>query len=172
MPKQISPFSLVDSVFSCCQMLNDWGSGKDPVWVTPYMKDIWSEPIKFYSAYRTTTESDSVVKAPEYPITNLFIDKNGAAILKIAVTGFDEKDISVKGNGSKLVIEAKKPDEDPDLVKIYGRIKSESFSASYECGEFFDIEKCEATIAKGVLTIKLPLKKEHELKEFTINVNK
>ena len=153
--------------------------------IAPYVPQIGDFfPCHYPIMYRTETGSEApqVVKkeyinvpAPSYPICDLYIEQDGAMRIEIAITGFDESDIDIAAVGTSLTISGSVPCQDQDKPqlqdkKIYGKIKVESFLSTYECDDTYDVAAAKANIKKGILTVRVPLKKEFVKERVAIKI--
>jgi HSP20 family protein len=81
-------------------------------------------------------------------------DNENNVVLEVPVPGFEKKDINVKIKENYLILEGKNDEFTIDR--------------SYRLGEKINIEKIEAEVKNGVLTITLP-KSQPDIKEIKIN---
>ena len=146
-----------------------WG---DIIPLVPSLGDIFKDSQYLtnnstgYSAISDRAKKGHIdISAPMYPISDMYIEQDGTMRIEIAITGFDEDDIKITAVGSDLtIIGNPTPIKNvapriPDK-KVYGKIKIEPFTLTYECGDTYNTAEATATFKKGILIVRIPLKKE------------
>ena len=100
------------------------------------------------------------------------IDKDNAYEVTADVPGFDEKNIEVKVVDDALVIKGERKSEKEEKKKDYYLSERDfgAFERRFNVPEGVDVEKIEATLKKGVLTVRLPKKPETQKPAKTIEV--
>lgn len=88
---------------------------------------------------------DLVEKATEYEIT-------------AELPGIDEKNVEIKLSNHMLTIKGEKSEEKEEKEKDYflSERRYGSFQRSFQLPEGVEVDKIDATFARGVLTVKLP----------------
>jgi HSP20 family molecular chaperone IbpA len=99
-----------------------------------------------------------------------FTDKGSGYELKIALPGFEVKDIQVTAAPDEIIVKAasrqeKKSEEDKVL---WTEFSSSDLYRRFETPGPIDVEKTKATLEKGLLCITVP--KAAEIKEKTVEV--
>jgi len=109
-----------------------------------------------------------------YPVANVFTNKDGDVKFEIAVTGFTEKELSVSIENGLLTIKGEKEDdkekEDDGWRFVAGKLKHSTFEKRYRLSNKMDIDKMNAKIKDGVLTILIRSKEDVKPKEIPITV--
>lgn len=112
---------------------------------------------------------DSIIKLIDassvsgYPVKNHLIYKNGTNEFQFAVTGFSKEDIDVKIENNYLIVSAKNTKEEDDSVKyVIRKISQKSFEHKIKLSYKMDVDKIESSLKNGILSIKVPLKKDFE----------
>lgn len=102
-------------------------------------------------------------QVPSYPVSNLYIEKDGTSVYEIAVTGFDKDEISIEIEGKTLIINGtKKEEEDDEKGYVYKRLTQKNFSVDASLKDCQDIEHVTTSLKNGLLTIRIPLKEEEK----------
>ena len=88
---------------------------------------------------------DLVEKATEYEIT-------------AELPGINEKNVEIKLSNHMLTIKGEKSEENEEKEKDYflSERRYGSFQRSFQLPEGVEVDKIDATFAKGVLTVKVP----------------
>ncbi len=102
---------------------------------------------------------DLVEKDKEYEIT-------------AELPGIDEKNVEIKLSNNTLTIKGEKQEEKEQKDKDYylSERRYGSFQRSFQLPEGVDVDKIDASFAKGVLTVKLPKTAEAHKAEKKITV--
>lgn len=158
-----------------------WG---DIIPFVPSLGDVFKDPQYLtnnsagYKAVPDRAKKNNIdILAPMYPISDMYIEQDGTMRIEIAVTGFDDNDIKITAVGSDLTITGKpvsKRDEAPRIPdkKVYGKIKIEPFTLTYECGDTYNTAAATATFKKGILIVRIPLKKEFKKDVVDIEISR
>ena len=127
-----------------------------------------------YSPYVVTTDKildlvDNIMDALELTCPKNDRDsveqRDDSLYIEIPAMGYEKDEISITyvDNYLKVNFESKEKE------KRKFNIKKEFCSYKYNvCKEKYDIEKLEATLLKGILTITIPKKEEVKPKKFTV----
>lgn len=120
----------------------------------------WNKP--FYSIF----ESDFKLS---YPF-NAFIE-NSNLVIEIPVIGLEKSEIKIEVDNDTLKVSSSKK-KVPEKNYIYKRIVQKDFDIQAKIDiEQFDINKIEANLDKGLITIKVPENKESKSKnKFSVNI--
>lgn len=102
---------------------------------------------------------DLVEKKDEYEIT-------------AELPGIEEKDVEIKLSNQTLTIKGQKTEsrEEKDNDRYLSERRYGSFQRSFHVPEGVDVDKIDASFAKGVLTVKMPKTVEAQKAEKTIAV--
>ncbi len=100
-----------------------------------------------------------------YPPANIYLTPEKNLVFEIALTGFDEKDISIQFKGDSLVLSAKAPASDgPDANSQYFkrrlRMKDIIEQRFYVPADRFDQSATQATFKNGLLKIVVPAREQ------------
>ncbi|PLX49744.1 MAG: heat-shock protein Hsp20 [Desulfobulbaceae bacterium] len=108
--------------------------------------------------------------ANNWPRTNLY-DDNDHLQLVAAVPGLAKEDINIKLQGNYLEISGTRKVTVPDGYTAHRleRGGETSFSRSFTLPVDIDIDKVEATLKDGILTLQLPKAEVAKPKKITIN---
>jgi HSP20 family molecular chaperone IbpA len=83
-------------------------------------------------------------------------------VFEIACVGVDKEDLEIIRTPDSLRVKYNKTsDKSPDVNYIYRSISKKSFDFGWTISAKYDLEKMEASLDKGLLTIKIPLKEGH-----------
>lgn len=97
-----------------------------------------------------------------YPVTNIFLAKDGSVVLEIAVCGFKKDEIFIEREDAILNISAtKKTNETNDMKEGYyalKKISTKNWSLSYKCSERMDLDNISSKLENGIISIEIPLK--------------
>lgn len=105
-----------------------------------------------------------------YPVTSVFVDKNGNYKLEVAVSGFNKDEVNVLAENGCLIIEGKKEEKDGNEWEfVHGKLKHTSFSKRFSISNRLDVNKSEVQLENGVLTIIIPAKEETKPKQLKIS---
>ncbi len=100
------------------------------------------------------------------------VEKEKEFAIAAELPGLDEKNVEVKLANGTLTISGEKKDEREQKEKDYyfSERRYGSFKRSFRVPEGVDVEKIEASFAKGVLTIHLPKTAEAQKPEKKIDI--
>jgi HSP20 family protein len=78
--------------------------------------------------------------------------------------GMDEKDVEISLSNNLLILRGEKKDERKDKQKDYFRMERSygMFERAIPVPEGADLDKCEASFRKGVLTVTIPKSPEYQ----------
>lgn len=99
-------------------------------------------------------------------------EKDGEYEISAELPGLDDKNVEVKVASGTLTIKGEKSEEKEEKEKDYylSERRYGSFQRSFRIPEGVDVDKIEANLAKGVLTVKLPKSAEAKKDEKKIAV--
>jgi len=100
------------------------------------------------------------------------VEKDNAYEVTADVPGFDEKNVEVRVVNGTLSIKGERKSEKEEKKKGYYLSEREfgSFERSFSLPDGVDLDKIEAKLKKGVLTVSLPKKPEAQKPAKTIEV--
>ena len=108
-----------------------------------------------------------------YPVANVYTNVDGDLKFEIAVTGFNENEVSATIQDGLLVIKAERQDKDEDVWRLIGgRLKNKSFEKKYRISNRLDTDKVSASIKNGVLEVLIKAKEETKPKTIAIDFQK
>jgi len=118
---------------------------------------------------RTLTPSDSEGKKLEAPVATGIFDQPGELVIDVfetdgdfvvisAIAGVQIKDLDISLEKDMMIIKGNRcdPHENPDKKYFYQECYWGPFSRKIVLPENIDIDKADAQMDKGVLTIKIP----------------
>ncbi len=102
------------------------------------------------------------------PYTNMF-DNGDAFILQAEVPGMSREDLQIKVQGNYLELSGNRKAEAPEGYKAH-RVerRSASFTRSFTLSSDVDVEKVEAELGDGILTLTLPKAEAAKAKQIEI----
>lgn len=111
---------------------------------------IWSTPNYSF---------DYSLSLPSYPVSNVGIDSEGTTIIELAVSGFDSKEIEVKREDLKIIVEGKreKKEEEKKVKYFEQHIAKRDFSVSFLGSEKWDFDNLSVSLKNGILRIEIPI---------------
>lgn len=101
-----------------------------------------------------------------YPL-DLIQDDKGLT-LQLACVGVDLEDLSITTTLDTLRIKYDRPKTDDSINYIIRSIAQRSFDLGYKVSGKYDLEKLEAKLSKGLLTINIPFKESQQPKSIKI----
>lgn len=100
------------------------------------------------------------------------VEKDGGYEISAELPGLDEKNVEVKIASGALTIKGEKSEDKEEKEKDYylSERRYGSFQRSFRIPEGVDVDKIEANLTRGVLTVKLPKSAEARKDEKKIAV--
>ena len=92
---------------------------------------------------------------PNYPC-DLFTDDDGLHI-EIAAVGLDKKDIKIETAENQIKVIYEKTDDENSVDYIHRGIARRSFNLGWKISPKFNLNKVEAKMDKGLLSIFIPI---------------
>jgi HSP20 family molecular chaperone IbpA len=107
-----------------------------------------------------------------YPVSNLYIEKDGTSVYEIAVTGFDKDEINIEIEGKTLIVTGTKKEEDNNEERgyVYKKLTQKNFSVDAALKDCQDINNISTSLKNGLLTIRIPLREEEKLVKKQISI--
>ena len=101
------------------------------------------------------------------------MERDGNIIVKMEVTGVQEKDIEIKVAGGVLTVTGeKKPADKTNAASFHQtEIRHGSFSRSFTLPDSVDADKISASSRNGILTITLPSRPESKSRSIKIQTH-
>jgi len=103
---------------------------------------------------------------PNYPC-DLFTDDDGLHI-EIAAVGLDKKDIKIETAENQIKVIYEKTDDENSVDYIHRGIARRSFNLGWKISPKFNLNRVDAKMDKGLLTIFIPIADEAKPKAITI----
>lgn len=111
----------------------------------------------------------SSAKRLAMPTTDVYTQDDKELVVEAHLPNFVEKDVDVHIENSSLVIQAERHEEEKDKSKKYVvRESSASFYRRIQLPKLSDVDKVEADMKDGVLTIRVPFKELPSPKKIAI----
>lgn len=101
-----------------------------------------------------------------YPID--LIQSDEGLQLQLACVGAELEDITITVTADTLRIKYDKPKIGQDVNYIVRSITQRSFDLGYKLSGRYDLEKLEAKLSKGILSIAIPYKESQQPKQINI----
>jgi HSP20 family molecular chaperone IbpA len=101
----------------------------------------------------------------EHPISEQYEDEKGNLVMRIALAGYPKDNISVTYADNILIVEASKVEDEHKSLSIAKRACKKEFTDSKGLWSY---ENLKAVYKDGLLTLKVPRKKEKTLVKVVI----
>tara|TARA_B100000902_G_scaffold389425_1_gene436561 strand:- start:3101 stop:3517 length:417 start_codon:yes stop_codon:yes gene_type:complete len=123
--------------------------------------------LLFKNFFETDSNFQSHVdNKPKYPC-DLFTTDDGLNI-EIAAVGLDKKDIKIETAENQINISYEKTDDDSSVDYIHRGIAKRSFNLGWKISPKFNLNRVDAKMDKGLLTIFIPIADEAKPKAIKI----
>jgi HSP20 family protein len=142
----------------------------------PTYNDFWKFDEEFDLLWKSFFENGSVFKPVKEKVVNHPCDiqetDNGLRI-ELTAVGLDKNEIDIIVDSETLRVayrksEDEKQKEQNDYRYLHRSIKKASFDIAWKISSKYDLQKLEATLDKGLLTLDIPFAKENKPKKVTI----
>lgn len=110
-----------------------------------------------------TSVNDSKIN---YPLD--IIQSDSGLLIQIACVGADLDDISITTALDTLRIKYDKPKLDDGYNYVFKSIAQRSFDLGYKVSAKYDLNRIEAKLSKGLLSISIPYEENQQPKSITI----
>lgn len=110
-----------------------------------------------------TSVNDSKIN---YPLD--IIQSDSGLLIQIACVGADLEDISITTALDTLRIKYDKPKLDDGYNYVFKSIAQRSFDLGYKVSAKYDLNRIEAKLSKGLLSISIPYEENQQPKSITI----
>ena len=143
---------------------------------SPTYNDFWNFNEEFDLLWKSFFDSNSVFKPIKEKVVNHPCDiqetDNGLKI-EVAAIGLNNDEIDIIVDSETLRIAYRKSNTDIEKEKIEYRylhrsIKKASFDIAWKISSKYDLNKLEASLDKGMLTLDIPFAKENKPKKIEI----
>jgi HSP20 family protein len=108
------------------------------------------------------TKNSPKIAAPEWPLANLYTERDGTYVLEVAVTGFSKEDIKIERENQRVRIKVEDKKEDSERVYFYKKVKVKGFDETFTFSEEHDMDNIKITFSDGILKVSVPMKEEHK----------
>ena len=123
--------------------------------------------LLFKNFFETDSNFQSHIdNKPNYPC-DLFTTDEGLHI-EIAAVGLDKKDLSIETAENQIKVIYDKTDEESSVDYIHRGIARRSFNLGWKISPKFNLNKVDAKMDKGLLTIFIPIADEAKPKAIKI----
>ena len=124
--------------------------------------------ILFRNLFNAESQFAPALQSKQPHPVNIFYDDKGLHF-EVACTGLTKKEVGINIEGDILKISYKKPEnEEFHEGTIYNGLSKKSFNLGYKIAPKFDLSTTEAELAKGLLTIFVPLAEDAKPKSIKI----
>lgn len=104
-----------------------------------------------------------------FPPTDTFLEKStGNLVYRLAIAGYDPKDVSVKTDSNFVQVEGKKTEKEENLELLDKGIKASSFNTKYPVASKYNLSAIKATFKNGILELTIPISEERKPKDIKI----
>jgi HSP20 family molecular chaperone IbpA len=126
----------------------------------------------------TTTQEKSVQTAAEQqrieqvarPPVDIFEDESGITV-HADMPGVSKERLDVKVEGDTLSIDGQVDIPMPENMEpLYAEVRTTRYQRSFTLSPEMDVEKVEANLKHGVLTLRIPKREEHKPKKIEVKV--
>ncbi len=126
----------------------------------------------------TTTQTKEVQPAAEQkrleqvvrPPVDIFEDESGITV-HADMPGVSKERLNVKVEGDTLSIEGTVDIPMPENMEpLYAEVRATRYERSFTLSPEMDVDKVEASLKNGVLTLRIPKREEHKPKKIEVKV--
>jgi HSP20 family protein len=142
----------------------------------PNYNDFWKFDEEFDLLWKSFFDQNALYrpikeKAVNHPCDIQETD-NGLRI-ELAAVGLDKNEIDIIVDSETLRVAYRKTEEEKEKEKneyryLHRSIKKASFDIAWKISSKYDLQKLEASLDKGLLTLDIPFAKENKPKKVTI----
>jgi HSP20 family protein len=142
----------------------------------PTYNDFWNFNEEWDLLWKSFFDNNAVFKPVKEKVVNHPCDiqetDNGLRI-ELAAVGLDKSEIDIIVDSETLRVAYRKSEDDKEKEKneyryLHRSIKKASFDIAWKIGSKYDLQKLEAGLDKGLLTLDIPFAKENKPKKVTI----
>ena len=126
----------------------------------------------------TTTQATEVQPAAEQkrveqivrPAVDIFEDDSGITV-HADMPGVSKERLNVKVEGDTLSIDGVAEIPMPERMEpLYAEVRATHYQRSFTLSPEMDVDKVEANLKNGVLTLRIPKREEHKPKKIEVKV--
>ncbi len=126
----------------------------------------------------TTTQATEVQPAAEQkrveqivrPAVDIFEDDSGITV-HADMPGVSKERLAVKVEGDTLSIDGVAEIPMPERMEpLYAEVRATHYQRSFTLSPEMDVDKVEASLKNGVLTLRIPKREEHKPKKIEVKV--
>lgn len=142
----------------------------------PTYNDFWNFDEEFDLLWKSFFDNGSVFKPVKEKVVNHPCDiqetDNGLRI-ELAAVGLDKNELDIIVDSETLRVAYRKGEEEKQKEQneyryLHRSIKKASFDIAWKISSKYDLQKLEAKLDKGLLTLDIPFAKENKPKKVTI----
>jgi HSP20 family protein len=142
----------------------------------PTYNDFWNFNEEWDLLWKSFFDNNAVFKPVKEKVVNHPCDiqetDNGLRI-ELAAVGLDKSEIDIIVDSETLRVAYRKSEDDKEKEKneyryLHRSIKKASFDIAWKISSKYDLQKLEADLDKGLLTLDIPFAKENKPKKVTI----
>ena len=142
----------------------------------PTYNEFWKFNEEFDLLWKSFFDNNAQYKPVKEKIVNHPCDiqetDNGLRI-ELAAVGLDKSEIDIIVDSETLRVAYRKTEDDREKEKneyryLHRSIKKASFDIAWKISSKYDLEKLEAKLEKGLLTLDIPFAKENKPKKVSI----
>lgn len=142
----------------------------------PTYNDFWNFNEEWDLLWKSFFDNNAVFKPVKEKVVNHPCDiqetDNGLRI-ELAAVGLDKSEIDIIVDSETLRVAYRKSEDDKEKEKneyryLHRSIKKASFDIAWKISSKYDLQKLEAGLDKGLLTLDIPFAKENKPKKVTI----
>jgi HSP20 family protein len=142
----------------------------------PTYNDFWNFNEEWDLLWKSFFDNNAVFKPVKEKVVNHPCDiqetDNGLRI-ELAAVGLDKNEIDIIVDSETLRVAYRKSEDDKEKEKneyryLHRSIKKASFDIAWKISSKYDLQKLEAGLDKGLLTLDIPFAKENKPKKVTI----
>ena len=104
------------------------------------------------------------------PLVDIFEDESGITV-HADMPGVSKERLNVKVEGDTLIIDGIAEIPMPEKMEpLYADVRATHYQRSFTLSPEMDVDKVEATLKDGVLTLRIPKREEHKPKKIEVKV--
>lgn len=108
-------------------------------------------------SYTISWSNQSLCSDKEHPLSEQYEDEDGSLVMRIALAGYPKENISVDFADNILIVKADKVEDEHKSLSIAKRACTKEFIDSKGV---WDFNETKAVYKDGLLTLRIPKKKE------------
>jgi HSP20 family protein len=129
------------------------------------------EMDRLFDQATSGTRGDESLGGGWYPAVDVYEDHE-QVVLAMELPGLDRKDVSVNIENNVLTISGERQLENEEKRENYSRIERfyGRFSRSFTLPNTVDPDACQATMERGILTVRFPRREEARPRQIEVKV--